>query len=76
MVPELQKNSFYNLFIYSAILSKQYISKNAIEAQMKVNPHPLEKYRTNCTLSRNQIFKELLGIKKKDKMWWNSDTIW
>ena len=76
MIPELQKNSFYNLFIYSSILSKQYISKDAIESQMKVNPHPLEKYRTNCTLSRNQIFKELLGIKKKDKMWWNSDTIW
>jgi predicted metalloendopeptidase len=69
--------SFQALFIYFAVQARQKIFDAAIKAQLKVNPHPLEKYRTNCPLSRLELFRSLYNIKKGDKMWWHStDTIW
>ena len=69
--------SFQALFIYFAVQARQKIFNAAIKAQLKVNPHPLEKYRTNCPLSRLELFRSLYNIKKGDKMWWHStDTIW
>ena len=69
--------SFQALFIYFAVQARQKIFNAAIKAQLKVNPHPLEKYRTNCPLSRLALFRSLYNIKKGDKMWWHStDTIW
>ena len=59
-----------------AIQGKQIIYKKAIKAQLKMNPHPLEKYRVNCPLARLELFKTIYGIKKGDGMWWKSDTIW
>jgi predicted metalloendopeptidase len=48
-----------------------------LAAQLKTNPHPLDKYRCNVPLSRSEIFKSLYNVKKGDGMWWhNSDTIW
>ena len=65
------------LYIYLAIQGKQKIFKKAIKAQLKINPHPLEKYRVNCPLSRLKIFRAIYDIKKGDGMWWhNADTIW
>ena len=69
--------SFHALFVYLAIQARQKIYDEAVKAQLKTNPHPMDKYRTNCPLARLDLFKSLYNIKKKDKMYWNStDTIW
>ena len=48
-----------------------------MQAQLKTNPHPMDKYRTNCPLARLELFKTIYNIKKGDKMYWpNNDTIW
>jgi putative endopeptidase len=63
--------------VYFAFQMRQQISKKAIEAQLKTNPHPLDKYRTNVPLSRLKIFRDMYGVKKMDGMFWhNTDTIW
>lgn len=69
--------SYRAFFVYVAQSSRQKISKKAINAQLKTNPHPLEKYRVNVPLSRLKLFIATYGIKKGDKMWWpRQDTIW
>jgi predicted metalloendopeptidase len=69
--------SYEAMFIYFAAQQRQKISKNALNAQLKTNPHPLDKYRTNVPLSRMKIFRTIYNITKKDKMYWNStNTIW
>ena len=69
--------SYEAMFIYFAAQQRQKISKRALEAQLKTNPHPLDKYRTNVPLSRMKIFRTIYNIKKKDKMFWKStNTIW
>jgi len=65
------------MFVYYASQQRQKVSKNALNAQLKTNPHPLDKYRTNVPLSRMKIFRTIYNITKKDKMYWNStDTVW
>jgi predicted metalloendopeptidase len=69
--------SYKAMFIYFASQQRQKINKNALNAQLKTNPHPLDKYRTNVPLSRMKIFRTIYNITKKDKMYWNStNTIW
>lgn len=69
--------SFNAFFIYLAVQARQKIFDEAIQAQLKTNPHPLDKYRTNCPLSRLELFRSLYNIKKGDKMYWKTtDTIW
>uniref|UniRef100_A0A6C0EQP0 Peptidase M13 C-terminal domain-containing protein n=1 Tax=viral metagenome TaxID=1070528 RepID=A0A6C0EQP0_9ZZZZ len=69
--------SFKAFYTYYAIQMKQKVGKAAVKAQLKTNPHPPDKYRTNVPLSRSQIFRALYNIKKGDGMWWNNtDTIW
>jgi len=69
--------SFEAFYVYFAFQQKQYIAKKALAAQLKTNPHPLDKYRCNIPLSRSQIFKALYNVKKGDGMWWHKiDTIW
>uniref|UniRef100_A0A6C0KM10 Peptidase M13 C-terminal domain-containing protein n=1 Tax=viral metagenome TaxID=1070528 RepID=A0A6C0KM10_9ZZZZ len=69
--------SFHAFFVYIAIQARQQIYDKAIKAQLKTNPHPMDKYRTNCPLARLELFRSLYNIKKKDKMYWPStDTIW
>jgi putative endopeptidase len=73
----IQSLSFEAFFIYIAIQSRQKISKRAILAQLKTNPHPLDKYRCNVPLSRTRIFRSIYNVKKGDKMWWHSlNTVW
>ena len=73
----IQALSFEAFFTYIAIQSRQKIFDKAINAQLKINPHPMDKYRTNCPLARLELFRSLYNIKKGDKMYWNStDTIW
>lgn len=69
--------SFHAFFVYLAIQARQKIFDKAIKAQLKTNPHPMDKYRTNCPLARLKLFRSLYNIKPKDKMYWEStDTIW
>jgi predicted metalloendopeptidase len=71
------KLSFEAFFVYFAIQSRQKISKKAILAQLKTNPHPLDKYRCNVPLSRSRIFRAIYNVKKGDKMWWNTfNNVW
>jgi putative endopeptidase len=69
--------SFQAFFVYLAIQARQKIFDEAVKAQLKTNPHPMDKYRTNCPLSRLELFRSVYNIKKGDKMYWSStDTIW
>ena len=73
----IQALSFEAFFTYVAIQSRQKIIDKAINAQLKTNPHPMDKYRTNCPLARLKLFRSLYNIKKGDKMYRSStDTIW
>jgi putative endopeptidase len=70
-------SSFEAFFIYFALQSRQKISKRAILAQLKTNPHPLDKYRCNVPLSRSRIFRAIYNVKKGDKMWWSKiNNVW
>ena len=76
-IPLIKNLSLEAFYLYSAIQSRQKILDSALPAQLKQNPHPLEKYRCNCPLSRLKLFRELYQVKKGDGMWWhNTDTIW
>jgi len=73
----IQSISFEAFFIYFAVQSRQKISKKAVLAQLKTNPHPLDKYRCNVPLSRTKVFRAIYNVKKGDKMWWHStNSIW
>jgi predicted metalloendopeptidase len=73
---KIKKMNLAKLYMNLAIQGQQKIYKRAVKAQLKMNPHPLEKYRVNCALARLELFKTIYGIKKGDGMWWNNDTIW
>lgn len=69
--------SFQAFYTYFALQQRQFIAKKALSAQLKTNPHPLDKYRCNIPLSRSKVFRALYDVKKGDGMWWqNTDTIW
>jgi predicted metalloendopeptidase len=69
--------SFEVFYTYYAFQQKQKVSKKALTAQLKTNPHPLDKYRCNIPLSRSEVFRALYNIKKSNDMWWhNTNTIW
>ena len=68
---------FEAFYTYFAVHQKQIITKKALSAQLKTNPHPLDKYRCNVPLSRSKIFRAMYNVKKGDGMWWyNTDTVW
>jgi len=76
-IPLIKNLSLEAFYIYSAIQSRQKVFEKAIAAQLKQNPHPLEKYRCNCPLSRLPLFRELYHVKPGDGMYWeNMDVIW
>jgi predicted metalloendopeptidase len=69
--------SYEGFYTYFAFQQRQVVGKKALAAQLKTNPHPLDKYRTNVPLSRSDIFRALYNVKKSDGMWWhNTDTVW
>ena len=73
----IQTLSFEAFFVFFAIQSRQKISKKSILAQLKTNPHPLDKYRCNVPLSRTRVFRAIYDVKKGDKMWWHSlSSVW
>ncbi len=68
---------FDAFFTYFAFQQKQFVGKKALSAQLKTNPHPLDKYRCNVPLSRSEIFRALYNVKRGDGMWWhNTNTVW
>jgi predicted metalloendopeptidase len=69
--------SFQAFYTYFALQQRQFIAKKALSAQLKTNPHPLDKYRCNIPLSRSRVFRALFDVKKGDGMWWhNTDIVW
>lgn len=73
----IQNLSFEAFYTYFAIQQRQQVGKKALAAQLKTNPHPLDKYRCNIPLSRSQIFRALYNVKRGDDMWWhNTNTVW
>jgi len=69
--------SFRTFFVYFAFQQRQKINKNAIIHQIRINPHPLDKYRCNVPLSRLNSFRVTYNVEKGDKMWWHStNKIW
>jgi len=69
--------SYEGFYTYFAFQQRQLVGKKALSAQLKTNPHPLDKYRCNVPLSRSVIFRSLFDVKKGDGMWWhNTNTIW
>lgn len=73
----IRHSSYEVFYTYFAFQQRQIIRKKALKAQLKTNPHPLDKYRCNIPLSRSDIFRALFNVKKNDGMWWhNTDTVW
>ena len=73
----IKRDSFFMFYSYFAYQQRQKVNKKALVAQLKTNPHPLDKYRCNVPLSRSTIFTALYKVKKGDGMWWhNHNTIW
>jgi putative endopeptidase len=73
----IQTLSFQAFFVYFALQSRQKISKKAILAELKTNPHPLDKYRCNIPLSRSNVFRAIFKVKRGDNMWWHTtNTVW
>lgn len=76
LVP-LRMVSFEKFYTEFANQNRQKIYRRSIFAQLKSNPHPLDKYRTNIPLSRMALFNKLYNIKPGDKMHWQTeDTVW
>lgn len=69
--------SFDAYYTYFAFQQTQKVGKKSLRAQLKTNPHPLNKYRCNVPLSRSEIFRALYNVNKGDGMWWhNSNMVW
>jgi len=69
--------SYETFYIYYAFQQKQKVLKKALSAQLKTNPHPLDKYRCNVPLSRSPIFRSIYNVKKGDGMWWETtNMVW
>jgi predicted metalloendopeptidase len=76
-ITPIRSLSFESFFTYVAVQSRQKIYDKAIEAQLATNPHPMNKYRTNCPLARMPTFKTIYNIGPKDKMYWEGDgALW
>ena len=74
---KLKKINLAKLYLNLAVQGRQLVYKGAVKAQLKMNPHPMEKYRINCPLARMELFRTIFGVRKGDQMWWhNTDTIW
>jgi predicted metalloendopeptidase len=73
---KIKEAAINEFFIYIAFQWREAIYKQSVNFNIKTNPHPLVKYRTNCPMSRLMIFKKIYDVKKGDRMYWDNDTIW
>lgn len=65
----LRMMSFNNFYTYYAIQSRQYTNRREILVQVLTNPHLNMKIRTNVPLMRSKTFRDVVEIKKGDKMY-------
>ena len=65
----LRMMSFNNFYTYYAIQSRQYANRREILVQILTNPHLNLKIRTNVPLMRSKTFRDVVEIKKGDKMY-------
>ena len=66
---EVRKISFNNFYTYYAIQCRQYANRREILVQSLTNPHLNMKIRTNVPLMRSKTFRDVVEIKKGDKMY-------
>ena len=65
------------LTYYAFQMRSKLASKKALNSQVKTNPHPLVKYRTNVPLTRSVEFRNIFNVKKGDGMYYDDiNTIW
>lgn len=68
---------FEEFYIFFAHQMRQDMTKQTLAYEMVTNPHPIDKYRTNVTLSRSEMFRSIYNIKRGDHMYWdNKMGIW
>jgi predicted metalloendopeptidase len=65
----VRRSSFLNFYTYYAIQNRQYANFREILVQVLTNPHLNLKIRTNVPLMRSKTFRDVLEIKKSDKMY-------
>ena len=65
----VRESSFLNFYTYYAIQNRQYANFREILVQVLTNPHLNLKIRTNMPLMRSKTFRDVLEIKKGDKMY-------
>lgn len=65
----VRESSFLNFYTYYAIQNRQYANFREILVQVLTNPHLNLKIRTNVPLMRSKTFRDIIGIKKGDKMY-------
>lgn len=65
----VRRSSFLNFYTYYAIQNRQYANFREILVQVLTNPHLNLKIRTNVPLMRSKTFRDILEIKKSDKMY-------
>ena len=65
----IREGSFLNFYTYYAIQNRQYANFREILVQVLTNPHLNLKIRTNVPLMRSKTFRDIMGIKKGDKMY-------
>ena len=76
-IDRIKKIKLEKFYTDIAIQGRQKVFNRAVRSQLRINPHPLEKYRCNCPLSRLELFRSIFNIRQGDGMWWhNMDTIW
>ncbi len=75
--PVINFQYFRIFYAYFAYQMKQKIRKKSVKYELITNPHPIDKYRTNVTLSRSLFFRAMFNIHNGDHMYWNNKTgIW
>ena len=65
----VRESSFLNFYTYYAIQNRQYANFREILVQVLTNPHLNLKIRTNVPLMRSKTFRDVIEIKKSDKMY-------
>jgi predicted metalloendopeptidase len=65
----IRESSFLNFYTYYAIQNRQYANFREILVQVLTNPHLNLKIRTNVPLMRSKTFRDIIEIKKSDKMY-------
>ena len=66
---QLGAMSFFKFYTYYAIQNRQYANRREILVQVLTNPHLNLKIRTNVPLMRSKTFRDVVEIKKGDKMY-------